>query len=210
MSAAIIFEQTSPSRIDRFCNGMLLSAQEFDRISDWEPHYHYELLNGVLIVVPPAGAGERSSNDVLGFLLRTNEWQHPQGRVLDDRLPEQTVRIGNDRRVADRTLWVGLGRVPNPLTDVPEIVIEIVSRSSRDRKRDYEVKRAEYLAAGVREYWIIDRYRKRFTRFSADGTNEVLGPSEDYQTQLLPGFHLPLSQVFVAALKYLDDHDVES
>ena len=37
---------------------------------------------------------------------------------------------------------------------VPEIVIEVVSPSSR--KRDYEEKPEEYLRIGVKEYWIVD------------------------------------------------------
>ena len=34
------------------------------------------------------------------------------------------------------------------------LVAEVVSPSSR--KRDYEAKRREYLAFGIREYWIVD------------------------------------------------------
>ena len=59
-------------------------------------------------------------------------------------------------------IWAGLGRVPNPQTDVPAIVVEFVSRRHRDRVRD-EVKRREYLAIGVLEYWVIDRFRRIMT-----------------------------------------------
>jgi len=43
----------------------------------------------------------------------------------------------------------------------PDVAIEIISPESVDR--DYEVKRAHYESAGVREYWIIDPDEKRAT-----------------------------------------------
>jgi len=36
----------------------------------------------------------------------------------------------------------------------PDLVVEVVSAESR--ARDYRVKYAEYLSAGVQEYWIVD------------------------------------------------------
>lgn len=37
-----------------------------------------------------------------------------------------------------------------------DLVMEVVSRDRRDRYRDYEIKRREYAAADIPEYWIVD------------------------------------------------------
>src|SRR5262249_55571614 len=69
----------------------------------------------------------------------------------------------------------------------PDIVVEVVSRSSA--KRDYNVKPIDYLAAGVKAYWIID---------PLDFTATVLTRRGVIRTALLPTFELRLTEVFAA------------
>ncbi len=83
---------------------------------------------------------------------------------------------------------------------VPEIVIEVVSESSR--KRDYEVKPEEYLQLGIEEYWIIDAAKKQMTllqRWRGQWKPQVVKPPKKYSTRFLPGFALDLRRVFAAA-----------
>ena len=47
---------------------------------------------------------------------------------------------------------------PRGCTGAPDMVIEIVSPSSR--RMDYTIKHGLYAEAGVREYWIVDPSRK--------------------------------------------------
>lgn len=64
--------------------------------------------------------------------------------------------------------------------------------------RDYEQKRDEYLAAGVREYWVIDRSRRILTVYRpglVGPTHQVVTDRDTYQTDLLPGFLLPLARL---------------
>jgi Uma2 family endonuclease len=64
---------------------------------------------------------------------------------------------------ADRIIWTRLGRQPDPRVDKPTLAVEFVSRRMRDRRRDYDENRLEYLAAGVIEYSIIDRFQRTMT-----------------------------------------------
>ena len=83
---------------------------------------------------------------------------------------------------------------------IPDIVIEIVSAGSR--KRDYEEKPDEYLAFGVREYWIVDAAKQEILVLVRQGdawTEQVLGPDDVYRTPLLPGFEFACAPVFQAA-----------
>jgi Uma2 family endonuclease len=181
-----------------------MTPEEFDALpgSAFDDRLRYELIRGVLIVSPPPDAAERGPNDDLGHMLRAYKEDGPGGGALDGTLPEHTVPATPQRRRCDRAIWAGLGRPPDIEMDVPTIVVEFVSASRRDRRRDYEEKLREYTAAGVREYWIIDRFRRIMAvhRNTPDGlVSLTIGEAEPYRTDLLPGFVLPLARLFSQA-----------
>jgi Uma2 family endonuclease len=182
--------------------GTLMTPEEFDAAEVGDELYDYELINGVLIVSPPPLEAECDPNEELGCLLRTYRAQHPQVSALDKTLPEQTVRTTTNRPSADRLIWAGLGRVPNPRVDVPTIIAEFVSKERRDRQRDYVEKRREYMELRVAEYWIIDRFRRIMTvvvNSPAGPQDKTIGEHEVCRTPLLPGFELPLARLFTLA-----------
>jgi Uma2 family endonuclease len=177
---------------------MLMTPEEFDAVTEVDELYVYELIHGVLIVSPPPDEGERDPNEELGHLLRI--YRDQDGSRFDKTLPEHHVHTTDSRRRADRVIWAGLGRVPDPAVDIPTIVVEFVSKSKRDRQRDYEEKRREYLALGVAEYWIIDRFRRVMKVYRAsEPAEQVIEASATYRTALLPGFELPLGRLLALA-----------
>lgn len=195
---------TRRSRIGPRSAGMLMTPEEFDATpeSDWVRHYRYELINGVLIVTPAVGTGEGDPNEYLGYLLIGYQETHPNGASLDFTLNERTVPHTTQRRRCDRAIWTGLGRLPDTSKDVPSIVIEFVSKDRRDALRDYEHKRDEYLATGVREYWVIDRFRRIMTVYRKGligPVHQIVAETQDYETELLPGFILPLARLLSRA-----------
>ena len=87
-------------------------------------------------------------------------------------------------------------------TWVPELVIEVISPSSRHR--DYEDKPEEYLRVGIKEYWIVDEERQEMLVLSRKGekwAQRVVRPTERYRPSksLLPDFEFDLAAVFAAA-----------
>jgi len=189
-------------RLDAHSNGTLMSPEEFDEVTDWDSDYRYELIQGVVIVSPAPGGGERSSNDFLGAWLRRYLEARQKEAPFDETLPEQYLALpSGSRRRADRAVWIGLGRLPRLDQDLPTIAIEFCSASRRDRRRDYEEIRNESLAVGVKEYWVIDRFQRIMTVFTPAG-EVVVNAEETYRTPLLPGFELPLAQLLAAADRY--------
>jgi Uma2 family endonuclease len=187
-------------RLGPHSNGVILAPWEFDD-AEFEPGWRYELVNGVLIVNPSPVLEERDPNEELGRLLRNYQESHPQGSSLDFTVSEQTVHIGPHRRRVDRAIWAGLGRLPEK-NETPAITVEFVSEGRRSQQRDYDIKRDEYHMAGVREYWIIDRFQHtmtvhHFTRGKA--TSKVLNRRQTGTTRLLPGFKLRLARLFALA-----------
>jgi Uma2 family endonuclease len=183
--------------------GRLMTTAQFDALRPGQcaRGYRYELINGVLIVSPEPRIEERDPNEELGHLLRTYQETDPRGSVLDVTVSEQTVPATNRRR-ADRVIWVGLGRLPDQQKDIPAIIIEFVSEKRSDALRDYEAKRDEYLDAGAEEYWVIDRFRRIMTVYRkglAGPTYDIVTEGQTYQTDLLPGFVLPLSRLLAKA-----------
>ncbi|HEV3203780.1 MAG TPA: Uma2 family endonuclease [Gemmataceae bacterium] len=179
--------------------GISLAPEEFDAVEECDENYFYELINGVLVVTPPPLESERDPNEELGHWLRTYREQHPQGLILDKTLPEQIVATRNNRRRADRVIWVGLGRVPDPEIDPPSIVVEFVSAAKRDWQRDFVEKKGEYMQIRVSEYWIVDRFRRQMTVYRPRKREVIIGENETYRTPLLPGFELPLARLFAVA-----------
>lgn len=186
-------------------NGMSLSPWEFDA-AEFEAGWRYDLVNGVLIVNPPPALEERDPNEELGHWLRSYQDSHPQGAALDFTVSEQTIHIGAHRRRVDRAIWAGLGRLPHE-DETPTIAVEFVSEGRRNRQRDYQIKRDEYRSAGVREYWIVDRFARlltvyRFTRGKT--TTKAIAEQQTYTTPLLPGFELPLASLLALTDRWSD------
>ena len=185
-------------RVGRTSNGMLMTPEEYNAVNDYDDRYRYELIHGVLVVSPFASPAERDPNGQLEYLLRSYKATHPQGSTLDRTLMERYVALPDSRRRADRVIWTGLGRVPDEKTDEPSIVVEFVSKATRDRTRDYVEKRRDYLELGVAEYWVIDRFRQTMTVFRkppAEPVELVLDAKATYHAPLLPGFELKLAEL---------------
>ena len=187
-------------------NGMLLDSWEFDA-AEFEPGWRYELVNGVLIVNPPPSIKERDSNEELGRWLRNYQDTDPRGSSLDFTVSEQTVHIGPHRRRVDRAIWAGLGRLPHD-DETPTITVEFVSKGRRNQQRDYDIKCKEYRSAGVREYWIIDRFKRSMTVYNFSDRKmkeKILTNRQNYTTKLLPGFKLVLARLLELADRWEEE-----
>jgi len=183
-------------------NGVLMSPQEFDAVEEYDENYHYELIHGVLVVNPIPLEASVGPNEMLGHWLLIYQQTDPKGSALNLTLPERYIRTRDSRRLADRVIWAGLGRLPNWKREHPTIAVEFVSAKRRDRDRDYIDKRRDYMALKIKEYWIIDRFRRTMTviRYRPRRPQVLLiAEKEVYMTPLLPGFKLPLARLLAVA-----------
>ena len=183
-----------------------MSPDEFDTITHYDDCFHYELIWGVLVVTPMSSRSERSAIQRLGYWLQTYQYEHPLGGCLVDTIYNECLRTRDNRRRADRVIWVvhsGIRPVAN--TDIPTIVVEFVAPGKAAWRRDYIEKRDEYLEAGVVEYWVIDRFTRQLSVFTLEAgkpTERVVDEPDVYRPDLLPGFELPLAELLAAADKW--------
>lgn len=82
-----------------------------------------------------------------------------------------------------------------------DLVVEVISPSNR--AHDIDIKRAEYAAAGIPEYWLIDPDEKDVTvRVLRGGKYTALGefgPGQIASSGLLDGFVIDVAELFAQA-----------
>jgi Uma2 family endonuclease len=160
----------------------------------------YELSEGELIVTPSASFFHNKIGDYLIARLGAFAESHRLGDVTsetDIKLVGETVRRPDVAFIrAGRLRGIDLDRVPLPV--VPDLVLEIVSKS--DRADDLLLKVSQYLAAGAKAVWLLYANTRLAYRYLPDKLEpEVRSAAAGHafeQPELLPGFSLPLEQVF--------------
>lgn len=184
-------------------HGQPMTLAEFDH-AEVQDGYRYELGHGVIVVSDVPNRRHLAQFTILRRQLAAYDLAHP-GSI-------HTLAGGGECKIlvpsfeSERHPDLAVYLTPPPDEEglwsrwVPAIVIEIVSPGSE--QRDYQEKREEYLAFGVREYWIVDADRREvlvLKRSAGRWRRSVIKPPNIYQTRLLPGFELACQPVFQAA-----------
>ena len=192
---------TTAIRIGPADHGREMTFEEFEDAEE-TPGYLYELARGVLEVsiIP----GEPHGLLEWFFLGRIRDYDvaHPGvvamaggpsmfrlwvPEMASARHPDVSVVLAGTRKVGPRR--------------PPSLVIEVVSPGEVARRRDYVVKREEYLAFGISEYWIVDRFEKRVTvlwRRGDSWTETVFLDGQVASGLVLPGFAVPVADLWAA------------
>ncbi|HKE17950.1 MAG TPA: Uma2 family endonuclease [Kofleriaceae bacterium] len=133
----------------------------------------YELLNGRVVMNPPAGWPHGRTNYVAFFITARVRSLGLAGEVLTG---EQGFDLPSGDTVAPDVSFTSKARwaaAPPPverqaLKVVPDLVVEVLSRSTAARDRGE--KKAIYESNDVEEYWLIDLVARTLTVFAFDST----------------------------------------
>jgi len=152
-----------------------------------------ELIDGVVVVIPPSGGDASLAQTEL--VHRVRAWQLAGGRG-GRLLTDVFVRVG-DGFLAPDAAWWAPGREPEigpgAIDVVPDVVMEVLSPATRDN--DLGPKRTQYLAAGVRELWLVDPAERAVTVAGAARAHRLTG-EQAVTSDLLPGFALRVAELF--------------
>lgn len=92
---------------------------------------------------------------------------------------------------------------PGAYPHTAALVIEVVSGSKADRKRDLTEKRHDYALAGIPEYWIVDPQEEVVIVLRLEGKEYAehgrFVAGDTATSALLPGFTVPVAEVWAAA-----------
>jgi Uma2 family endonuclease len=180
----------------------LVTCEEYIALEETQG-VRYELSEGELIVTPSASF----FHNKIGYYLVATMGAFAESQGLGDVIGETDVRlVGETVRRPDvafiragRLRGIDLDRVPLPV--VPDLVIEIVSRS--DRADDLILKVSQYLSAGAKAVWLLYPNTQQAYRYVPDRLEpEVRSAAAGHrleEPELLPGLTLPLAQIFPAA-----------
>jgi Uma2 family endonuclease len=175
---------------------ILLTAEEFDNYP-FEEDKRYELDEGELIeMTRPAYRHNRVLKN-LQFELETFLRRAKLGELLISenlyalapltrRAPDVAVILGDRQRELEGAKVIPL---------IPEIVAEVISPSETTRMILRKLK--QYFDAGVKEAWLVypEAREVEIWTGAADPDHTVTG-NGTLESPLLPGFALPLDQLF--------------
>ncbi len=174
----------------------LWTGEELNRLPEG---WRYEIDEGELVIMPPAGWEHGDVAMGVGSILRRFVRERHLGTVVAAdtgfrlRRDPETLRapdaafVSNDRiaLIADRK---GFSEVP------PDLAVEVLSPSNTrvDMKRKVE----QYLAAGVRSVWILDPDAGALTRYRPGEAPAILDdPAAVVEDPVLPGFGCRLAEL---------------
>jgi Uma2 family endonuclease len=168
----------STNRLVEFTNGKVEVLQM--------PTMTHQLILDYVFTLMKAFVNERSLGRVLFAALRV---QVDEAKFREPDI----VYISRERREhAQDRYWTAA-----------DLVVEIVSDDPESRKRDLVTKRADYAAAGISEYWIVDPQEKRITVLALDGARYAVhgefAPGQQATSKLLEGFAVDVAGTFAAA-----------
>jgi Uma2 family endonuclease len=162
----------------------------------------FELFDGVLLE-KTMGFYESYLASLLGQLLGAFVREHDLGIVAGEagmlRLCPGQVRIPDVSYVS----WSKLPgrRVPRePIPElVPDLAIEVISKHNTEREMSRKLR--EYFDAGVRSVWYVYPSTRTIRVFHSALHHDELTASETlHGGDILPGFQMPLAQLFADPL----------
>jgi Uma2 family endonuclease len=184
-----------------FNNVVKLTDDQFYQLCRDNPELKFERNQwGQLIVMPPTGGetGKRNAKLTARFVL-WNE-QTELGEVFDS---STCFKLPNGPDRSPDVSWIQIDRW-NALTPsqrekfppiAPDFVLELMSPS--DSLSDTQAKMHEYMAAGVRLGWLIDRKNRRVEIYRLGQDVEILdSPATLSGEDVLPGFVLDMKLVW--------------
>jgi Uma2 family endonuclease len=154
-----------------------------------------ELIDGALIVMPPPLFAHERLQVFLVKVIGMFVDFFNLGEVLGSRT---AVRVSLHQTYEPDILFVSRERrhiiAENEVLEAPDLVIEILSRSTAEYDRG--VKRENYEKAGVRELWLIDPYGPAGTQFyqrQGERLIEVASVDGIIHSVALPNFKLKIN-----------------
>lgn len=181
-------------------HGRRMSLEDFAE-AEGKPGYRYELARGRVVVVDvpglPHGFVVQNVNEAIRVFRAANQgmiYYIASGSDCALRLPG----LQSERHPDVAVYLTGPSEEERPWDSwAPDLAIEVVSKGGETR--DYEEKREEYLAAGVREYWIVeprDQSVLVLTRRADVWAERKLSGADVLRTTLLPGFEVRVADLF--------------
>ncbi len=185
----------SSTRYQESHDETLLTAEEYFASCHLE---RSELINGKIVELMPPGAMHGEVAGTFVSLLKSYLRGKNLGRVYVEtgfvlqRNP--TIVRSPDVSFVELSRLEGGKSPQNFIEGAPTIAVEIVSPG--DLWSEVESKTRLYLEKGVREVWIVEAESRTIEVRRAGQASHIYLQNETLQTEVLPDFQMPLTEVF--------------
>ena len=174
----------------------LLTVEQFEQLPEEESR-RYELDHGELIEVSGPNFEHNDIRGIIEHAFRSYLAKQRLGRVIAEqefRLDSDTVRRPDVAFLSAETS-ARFDKTKSILEIVPDLVAEVVSSSERADELMRKVN--QFLAAGTKCVWVIYPAERKVLAHEPNDQVRVLGEKKNLEAaELLPGFSLPVSQLF--------------
>jgi Uma2 family endonuclease len=196
-------EETSPTQINFSPLSRRYTLEEFWALPEREDHARYELIGGILFMVPPPNPphGDVAAlmiRALMKFVLENNTKGHvhfPPEAIW--RRAKASTYLEPDMMYVSNALRARMG---DKRTSA-DIVFEFVSRSTRIY--DHTTKADTYLALGVRELWLVNPFTAAIEiRYARHDTNRptwekwIFPRGHHAKSRVLQGWEVSVNEIF--------------
>jgi Uma2 family endonuclease len=182
-----------------------MSVEELAALPE-DDHWCYELVEGVLVRMPPSSFGASKIGGRLFMRLGIFVTEHKLGSVtgeqggyiLDPQRPKQTQVAPDVGFVsAERDIPVTAPAAATAFPGAPDLAVEVAA--PRQSGRSLGAKAQRYLGAGTRLVWIIWPQRRQVEVWhpGRDRASAILGAGDSLDGEdVVPGFRCPIADLF--------------
>lgn len=177
----------------------LVTAEELIAISQDDTH-RYELIQGEVIVMSPAGHHHGKLASRLHIAIGVFVQEHTLGETYAAETGYRLTHNPDTVLAPDISLVLSTNLTDDRIAGTlmlgaPDLVVEVISPS--DTLARTAVKVQIWLRHGAQLVWVVEPETQTVTVYRADGTVALLKAADTLDgEQLLPGFALPLEQLF--------------
>jgi Uma2 family endonuclease len=190
----------------------LMTVKDLEALPDDGCH-RYELIEGELHVSPAPTIPHQLVLNNLLFELTNYLRQNPIGILV----PGPGAELSEYNYVIPDIAFARYERLGSIVTKdqfiaAPDLMIEIVSPGSKNRKRDLKLKHTLYEKYGVQEYWAVECWSRSVIVFRLNGNTleevrALKDEDDELESALFPGLSLKLSIIFANTQMLPDDLD---
>jgi Uma2 family endonuclease len=167
-----------------------------------EDNNRYEIIDGELQMTRSPHWKHQDTILAISIVLQT--WSFKTG--LGKAIINPGIIFSDADNVIPDLVWISHERLAfsvdesGHLTNAPELIVEVLSATINDIRRDKEAKLKLYSNRGVQEYWIADWRLKQIEIYRREDGKltlvETLSINDEINSPLLPDFSCPLTQIF--------------
>jgi len=176
-----------------------MTAEEYFQLPEGPPYF--QLIDGELFMSPSPNFFHQEIVGNIFFLIREYLRRHPLGKVV---IAPSDVQFDQDNIYQPDIFFIRNERLgivdKHGAKGAPDFVVEVISGSTG--RLDLGPKKMVYAAQGVIEYWVVLPLTRTVEIYrlpeAADAPAVELAEGASLTTPILPGFELPLAEIFAS------------